>query len=246
MSKKNRIKTDNLTRFLVYILGQNPSEFGLVPDSEGFFTYKELLQAIHEESGWRSIRRGSLNEILIGKDRFLFQSDEKRIKTVKPQWNLDLETPAVSLPKVLYSGVRSKAHPVVMEKGLHSVEGLLYSLSPDRKMAERIGRRRDRKPVILEIRTETALAEGILFYPFGDLYLTKEIPSRHIKGPPVSKDVLKANEDQSAKKKSNQQDFHPGTFILEVDRDLDRSRTPKGKKRKGWKEEARKYRKKRR
>lgn len=244
MSKKIRIRVDKLARFLVYIMGHSPYEFGLVPDKEGFFTYKELLQAIHEESGWGYVRQASINEVLLVKDRSLFHSEDKRIKAIEPQWHLDLETPAVSLPKILFTGIRTKAHPVVMDNGLNSVEGSYYPLSPDRSMAERIGRRRDHNPVILEIRTETALAERVLFYPFGDLFLVKEISSRHIAGPPVSKDVLKAKEVQPIKKKDTESDFQPGTFTLEVDRDLDRSRTSKGKKRKGWKEEVRKFRRK--
>jgi len=51
---------------LVYMLGHRPDEFGLVPDSEGFIPYKELLQAIHEEEGWRYVRRSHINEVLFG------------------------------------------------------------------------------------------------------------------------------------------------------------------------------------
>jgi putative RNA 2'-phosphotransferase len=244
VSKKNRIRTDNLARFLVYILGHRPDEFGLFPDKNGFFTYKELLQAVHEEPGWGYVREGSINEVLSGKDRSLFQSEEKRIKSVVTEWHLDLENPAISLPKILYTGIRTKAHSAVMDKGLHPIEGSYYILSQGRDMAERIGKRCDREPVILEIRADTALREGMLFYTFGDLFITKEILSRHIAGPPVPKNIIKEKEVPTKKKKTIVSEFQPGTFILEADRDLDRSRISKGKKRKGWKEEARKFRRK--
>ena len=44
------------SKFLVYILGRKPDEFGLVPDKDGFVKIKELLKAINEEDGWRHIR----------------------------------------------------------------------------------------------------------------------------------------------------------------------------------------------
>jgi len=42
--------------------------------------------------------------------------------------------------------------------------------------------------------------------------------------------------------KPKKPEFSPGTFVLETNRDPDRSRREKGKKQKGWKEAARKER----
>jgi hypothetical protein len=38
----------------------------LVPDTEGFIGYKELLQAIHEEPGWGYVKLGDIREVLMG------------------------------------------------------------------------------------------------------------------------------------------------------------------------------------
>jgi len=40
---------------LTYILAYRPDEFGLVPSEEGFVRYKDLLKALHEEDGWRTV-----------------------------------------------------------------------------------------------------------------------------------------------------------------------------------------------
>jgi putative RNA 2'-phosphotransferase len=129
-----------------------------------------------------------------------------------------------------------------MEKGLSAAEGRYLVLSPDREMALRIGRRRDQKPVLLEITAVSAREAGISFYPFGNLYLADQIPARFINGPPVSKEHMKIPERKREKTPERRADFEAGTFVLDLDRDPDRSHRAKGRKRKGWKEEARKTR----
>jgi putative RNA 2'-phosphotransferase len=230
---------------MAYILGHRPFEFGLVPDPEGFIPFKELLWAMHEEPGYGYVSQGSMNEVLLSEDRSLFEVKEKRIRALARQWELDLENPAQSLPKLLFLGIRSKAHPVAMEKGLRAVEGTYHALSPDRDMAVRMGKRRDQHPVILEIMAQKAQTEGTVFHAFGDLFLTIEIPARYIAGPPVPKEAIQAREEKPQKTEQKPPAFNAGTFALDMNRDMDRTRRVKGKKKKGWKEEARRFRKKR-
>ena len=99
MQRKSQIRVTDLSRFLIYILAHRPDEFGLVPDSIGFITMKELLRAIHEEPGWGYVREGHIREVLIGKDRALFAWEEDRIRAVEKRWHLDLQTPSENTPK---------------------------------------------------------------------------------------------------------------------------------------------------
>jgi len=243
--RKHQIRTDSLSRFLVYVLGHRPDEFGLVPDIEGFIPFKELLQAIHEEEGWRYVRRSHINEVLLGKDRSLFESADEGIRSVEQRWELDLHTPARFLPKILFTAIRQRAHPVVMERGLSAAEDKYLVLSPVREMALRIGRRRDQNPVALEILADAAREKRIFFYSFGDLFLSPEIQSRFIAGPPVPKEMLERKKEKDKPTETTAKSLPtptPGTFTLDPSRDPDRYRKAKGKKRKGWKENARKMR----
>jgi putative RNA 2'-phosphotransferase len=228
---------------MLYIMGHRPYEFGLVPDPEGYFTFKELLQSIHEEPDWSYVRQGNIHEVLMGNGRTLFQFDEKRIRAFMSYWHTDLDHPARLLPKILYLGIRRKAHPIVLEKGLRAIEGKHHVLSPDREMAERMGKRHDQKPVILEIMADAAQKKGVIFYPFGDLLLTSEIPAEYIAGPSLIKEYTKVKEKRSKENKGPSPDFNAGTFSLNLEKDMDRSRRAKGRKEKGWKEEAKRYRK---
>ena len=243
MRKKTRIKTDNLSRFMIYVLGHRPDEFGLVPDRDGFVTYKELLWAIHEEPGWGYVRQGHIREILIGKDRPLFEVQADRMRAKDRRWSLDSEKRSATMPKILFTPVRRRAHPHALEKGLRSTRFLV--LTPDRDMAERIGRRKDQKPVLMEILTEPAQEQGIHLFPFGQLVLTPEIPARFISGPPLSKEALAAREAEKGKKtRPEERPIQPfaGTFVLDMARDPDPRRRLKARKDRGWKEEARRLR----
>jgi len=231
---------------LVYVLGHRPDEFGLVPDNEGFVPFKELLQAIHEEEGWRYVRRSHINEVLLGRDRSLFESEDEGIRSVERRWELDLYNPAQFLPKILFTVVRRKAHPVVMERGLSAVKDKYLVLTPVREMALRIGLRRDQEPVLLEILAEVAKEKRALFFSFGDLFLSPEIPAKFIAGPPLPKELLERRRERGKEKEKpvkGPQTPSPGTFFLDPSRDPDPYRKAKGKKRKGWKEAAKKMRK---
>jgi putative RNA 2'-phosphotransferase len=234
---------------MTYVLAHSPDEFGLVPDEAGFVTYKELLQAMHEESGWRYVRRTHVHEVLLGEDRALFDWDEKRIRAAERRWEWGREVSSQDLPKTLFTPVRRKAHPVAMEKGLRAPKAKHLALSPDREMARRMGSRRDQRPVILEVRASIAAQEGLPISAFGELFLAKEIPARFISGPPVSPDEQerpRAKEPEAKALRREPLELTPGSFLLDGQRDPDLRRRTKGRKRKGWKEEARKKRRGRR
>jgi putative RNA 2'-phosphotransferase len=244
VKKKTQIKINDLSRFMLYMLGQRPDEFGLVPDREGWLTFKEILWALHEEPGWGYVRKIHLREVLMGKDRTLFEWEGERVRTVERRWDPAPGRPASEMPKILFFGIRRRAHPSVMEKGLSSTDFL--ALSPERSVALRVARRRDPKPVVLEIATALARNEGVAFYSFGDLFLADLIPAPCIAGPPVTEELRQAVERTGTKqgKPPPPVDFTPGSFVLEAGRDPDRSRQ-KGRKQRGWKESARKGRRER-
>ena len=240
MQRKSQIRVTDLSRFLIYILAHRPDEFGLVPDSIGFITMKELLRAIHEEPGWGYVREGHIREVLIGKDRALFAWEEERIRAVEKSWHLDLQTPSENSPKILFVAIRRKAHVHVMEKGLFSDRPLV--LSTDRDMALRIGRRRDQKPILLEVMTGPAQQQGVSFHAFGDLYLAKEIPAEFISGPPVPEEIREPKTPKKEKTVPQPSILSGGSFVLDVHRDPDLSRRRTGRKPRGWKEDSRKMR----
>ncbi len=245
--KDNSMNVESLCRFLTYVLGRRPDEFGLVPSVEGRVPLKELFQALHEEEGWGHIRQAHINELLMGHGRGVFDLSEGGIATSERHFYMPTEAVVASLPKLLFTPVRPRAHPVVIEKGLNAPVGKWIVLSGSTAMAQRIGRRKNPEPVILEIGTAPARSGGVVFFSFGDLYLAERLPAQCILGPQVrQKDDLRAGKTPKDKAKPGKRtaDFAPGSFILIPERDPDRGRAAKGRKPKGWKEKVRAQRRK--
>jgi putative RNA 2'-phosphotransferase len=246
MTRKIQQKRDSLGRMMAYVLGRRPDEFGLVPDQEGFVSFKHLLMVFHEEPEWRYVRQTHFREVLMGKDRAHFEWDAKRIRVRDRQWSLNGGKDSIPLPKILFLAVRRKAHGHALEKGLTSAPGRHLVLAADKEMALKMGYRQDQSPVLLEVQVAAAEKEGVMFSPFGLLFLAEELPPICLSGPPLPKE--KEITPGSAKKK--EQDvplpLEPGTFVLDAGRDPALHRRGKGRKGKSWKEEARRMRRKKR
>jgi putative RNA 2'-phosphotransferase len=135
-----------------------------------------------------------------------------------------------------------------MEKGLSAGDRKYVMLSDNSQLAYRIAKRRDQKPVMLEVTAAAAEKEGISFYPFGQLFLAHHIPVSFISGPPVSPETSltgpasKRQREVPAREGWKGADPGAGTFVLDLNRDPDPYRRDKANKKRGWKEEARKMR----
>ncbi len=201
---------------------------------------------MHEEAGWGYVRQGHINEVLLGADRSLFQLEERRIRAVDRRWHLALDRPLQTIPRILFTAVRRRAHIHVMQNGLRSVEAKHIVLSHEKEMAIRLGKRRDQRPIVLEVMAAAAADAGLSFYGFGDLYLAAEIPPKYIAGPPPSKEQLKTLEVDAKKSERPLEQPLAGGFVLSPERDPDVSRRTKGRKERGWKEVSRRQRRQKR
>ncbi|MBW2101661.1 MAG: hypothetical protein JRH05_03120 [Deltaproteobacteria bacterium] len=231
---------------LAYMLGRRPDEFGLAPAPDGFVGMKELLQALHEEPEWRFVRQAHIREILVSPHREAFETRGNRIRVHDRSWYVDSCLPAADLPAILFSPVRRKAHHSAMEKGLRATGDRPLVLTTDRDTALRIGRRKDPRPVILEVRTVDMERHGVTFQGLGELILSEFIPPELIMGPPVSVEQKERRAAQDAPprpKAPPRSAAMAGTFLLDERRDPDPARRVRGKKARGWKEASRKIRK---
>lgn len=200
-----------LARTLAYVLGRRPDEFGLVTDLQGFVKIKDLLKALVEEKGFRHIRRGHLEEIIVTMPDAPIEIQEGRIRA-KDRTHLVPCTPAETLPKLLYTCVRRKGYPVVLEKGITPGSFSLVVLSSDPDMARRIGKRSDGSPVLLTVSVQQAGEAQVRFLSAGgSLYLAEAIPPACFTGPPLHKvhEETPFREPQ----KTPMAPKHPGSFF---------------------------------
>lgn len=212
MTKRRSL--ERLAKFISYILGRNPAEFGLVPDSDGFVKIKEFLKAVSEEDGLKYVRRSNINEILITLPNPPVEIRGNHIRA-KHRHAMLTNIPAQNLPKLLYTCVRKKAYPSVLENGIRPMGSSHVILSSEPEMAKRIGRRRDTLPVRLVVQTEISLDKGITFYEAGEtLYLAESIQPGCFTGPPLPKQKEPATKRDPVDKPAL--DRMPGSFMLEL------------------------------
>ena len=211
----NQRSAKQLAKFLDYILSRRPDEFGLVADNDGFFKIKDLIKALNEEDGFRYVRRSHLNEILITVPDPTFEIADKLIRS-KVRDRLPQRSVALDAPKLLYTCVRQKAYPHVSNKGIRPTGFSHIVLSSDIDMAERIGKRFDREPVVLHVNVQQSEIQGVVFIRTGDaLYLTDYIPEGCFSGPALPKE--KPAPKQTKKAKVLPDPTTAGTFFIEMD-----------------------------
>lgn len=227
---------ERLKGFVTYVLGRNPYEFGLVPDEEGFVRKKDLIKAIQEERGWGHVRQSSLEELLAALPDPGIDMDDLRIRARERQ---HLTRPEVceTMPKLLFIGIRTRAHRHVLGNGIQPYEGERHVLlSSDRDMAERIGRRRDPNPVMVTVNTHEAENLGVLFLRAGEtLFLAREIPLKCFTAPPLAAEETERTKSQKKKEDPRKNSFMPGSFIPDFTGSRDKgARSPK-EDRQAWK-----------
>ena len=213
MSKQRSAK--QLAKLIDYILSRRPDEFGLVADADGFFKIKELLKAINEEEGFGYVRRSHLNEIDITLPDHPFEIADKLIRS-KIRDRLPQRSVALDPPKLLFTCVRQKAYPHVSLKGIWPTGFSRIVLSSDIDMAERIGKRFDREPIVLHVNVQQSEIQGVVFFQAGEtLYLADFIPEGCFTGPALPKE--KPVSKQAKKMEVSTEPPSAGTFFIEMD-----------------------------
>jgi putative RNA 2'-phosphotransferase len=239
-----RRSPEQLAKIISYILGRNPAEFGLVPDLDGFVKIKEFLKAVWEEEGLKYVRKSNINEILTTLPDPPVEIRGNHIRA-KYRQKLPELIFASNLPKLLYTCVRRKAYPIVLDKGIFPMGFGHVILSSEPEMAERMGKRKDPMPVLLIVQPQKSLDNGITFYEAGEtLYLAASIPPECFTGPalPKQKEVPSKRvppEEQALEKT-------PGSFLMKLKDTKAFDKTSKRKKkRKGadWGKEQKKSKK---
>lgn len=178
---------EKFSKFLDYLLGRQPDEFGLVPDSDGFVRIKELLQALHEEQGWRHVRQAHLNEALVVPEKPVIEIDGARIRALDTSRLPVAEEPG-DLPKLVYIAIRQRAYAAVLDKGLSAPPGRHLTLSTDKEMALRIGRRTDNHPTLLTVQVSDCVKLGTRFQKYGRmLFLADRVLPGTFSGPALPK-----------------------------------------------------------
>ncbi|MGD9211164.1 MAG: RNA 2'-phosphotransferase [Desulfobacteraceae bacterium] len=232
---------NRLGKFLTYVLGRHPDEFGLVPDSEGFVKVKELLKAVNEEPGWHHLRQNHLTELRISHTKAPIEIVDFKIRATDRE-QLPVPHKTTDFPKLLYTCIRTRAIVVVLEKGIFPRADPWVVLSSEQTMALRIGKRIDKAPIVLTVNVQQTLQAQIEILAFGEnLYLAPQIPVSCFTPPTLPKEKQDKKEKPQITKPLSPST--PGSFYLDLNQEKQNpyaKKGAKGRKEKGWKEARRK------
>jgi putative RNA 2'-phosphotransferase len=204
-----------LARFVSYVLGRKPDEFGLALNPDGFVKFKEFLKAIHEEDGWTYVRKSHIEEIIISLPNPPIEIDEDTIRATCRD-HLPEKIKATILPRLLYTCVKRKAYPHILEGGIFPGSKRDVILSSLKELAEKIGKRVDPQPVVLTIHTYQAMAEGIIFYQLGEtLFQTEFLPVGCFTGPLLPKRKTEATPQRHSEDPARQ--VLPGSYLIDLE-----------------------------
>lgn len=209
-------KVARLAKFLCYVLGRRPDEFGLLPDADGYVKIKELLKALTEEPGWGYLRRAHLQEVLLTCSPPDIEIDDQRIRALARD-QLPAAAPALDPPKFLYTCIRRKAYSRVHAKGIQPAGGSRVVLSSQPELALRMGRRKDPEPVMLTVNTAQGQETGVVYRQFGDrLYTADFVAAGTFTGPPLPKEPPAAA--RAPVKEPPRPAVEPGSFRMDPQR----------------------------
>ncbi len=235
---------EDLAKVLTYLLCHRPDEFGLVLDSEGFVSVKQLLQALASERGFSHARRHHLEQLagLLHPPRFELAGDKIRGLSRGPA---HLRRSGEAPPPLLYLAIPPKAHERVFESGLKAPPGQELLLAHTRELAMKLGRRRSPDPILVTVQAQAAARAEVPFVGYGEgLCLAQEIPRQFLQLPPPPVKPEKPKPEKAPPPRPL-----PGTMLLDLPDFLERSARPRSKDKKGepvWKSGTRALRRERR
>jgi putative RNA 2'-phosphotransferase len=217
-------KVKQLSRFLQYMIGRRPDEFGLVSDDQGFIPLSEVLKVLHNE-GWSQVRRNHVETLNFHLGEPILEIRGHLLRA-QDRTQLVRHRNATALPKLLHVPVRRRAYESVLQHGLrpqgHPEQVVLFA---DLEWAQKVGQRRDPQPVIVTVNVQAATEAGCRFRQFGEtIFLTGRLPSRCCRLPRRPRTVRPREAEQVSPTASPKT---PGSYTLTVDRFAEQ---PAGKK----------------
>ena len=167
-----------VSRYMSYLLRHNPENLKI--NRHGFVSLEDLVEKVKERF---QIDKKFLFDIVEKSKRKRFEIVEDKIRALYGHTiPVKLELEEDKTVKVLYHGTTDDAASEILKVGLKAMKRRWAHLSPTIEIATRIGLRRTKEPVILEIDAEAARKNGGRFLKATDtVYLCSYVQPEHIK-----------------------------------------------------------------
>lgn len=166
-----------VSKYISYLLRHNPEDLDI--SKNGFVPISQLLSKLRVR--FFDIDRSFLEKVVKhGNKRFQIKDDKIRA-LYGHSIPVDITFENKISVNTLYHGTTKKAAEKILSKGLNSQSRNKVHLSSSKKEANRVGKRRTTRPVLLKIDVQKAINNGISFHKATDkIYLSDPIPPEFI------------------------------------------------------------------
>lgn len=172
-----------LSKEISYALRHAPWEYELELDENGWVSAEQLLTVLKENDKWESVTIEDLEHIIENSDKKRHELVDGKIRALYGHSVLKkIVKESAEPPAILFHGTARRFLESIENKGILPKGRQYVHLSNDIETAFQVGKRRDDKPIILEIDAKRAWDEGVKFYLGNDkVWLGDNIPSKYIK-----------------------------------------------------------------
>lgn len=171
-----------LSKKMAYALRHKPEQCGLKLNNEGYTDVNNLIKYLKSIGKFSNVTVKDIEDTMkkIEKKRFELNGDKIRAyygHSCKQKIIKESTTP----PTTLYHGTSREAARKILKEGITPQSRQFVHLSADIETAQKVGSRKDKKPIILLIDTSKANKDGIKFYLGNETtWLADYIPPQYI------------------------------------------------------------------
>ncbi|WP_338555146.1 RNA 2'-phosphotransferase [Paenibacillus sp. KS-LC4] len=168
----------SLSKMMTKILRHAPEKFDVqLDEADGSCSLSELLAAINRSPDWKSITEAHIHYVVEHSSKQRFELIDGRIRARYGHSVQKVSYPAAVPPEVLYHGTNEAVVGAILREGIQAMGRQYCHLSEGLDFAILAGSRKGRL-VVLEVDTQLAVEQGIIFYYAGnEVWLAEEIPA---------------------------------------------------------------------
>lgn len=150
-------------------------------DRHGSVDVKVLLDFLHRRYPFLTAEHLSEIAKKDAQRRFEVGAGTIRARTGH-RYHVDLPMDPQEPPQVLYHGTSEEASRKILVEGIRKMGKAYVHLSDTMERAQRVGERKQKPPIILEVRALDAHRKGVRFWrsgqksPDGEIFLSEDIP----------------------------------------------------------------------
>jgi len=172
----------NLSKKMAFALRHKPEQCGLKLDKEGYTNVNGLLEYLRSLKRFCDVTMEDIKDTMLNSDKKRFELNGENIRAYYGHSCVQkIEKIATEPPKILYHGTSGEAAEKILKEGIKAQERQYVHMSMDIETATKVGSRKDKTPVILEVDTEKAAQDGLKFYLGNETtWLADYIPPEYI------------------------------------------------------------------